>query len=217
MPKYSEYPEKTAPSDNDVFAIEDSAASNASKRITRGNFLSGSPLPADTVDTQAIEDDAVTAAKIADAAVTPEKLIAGAGTSWVMQTATPTYTGITVGNGTVVARYLIVGKWCIFEFHLTCGTTTTISDGYTISVPSAAHARYATANYTTPVGGLIFSDVSTGTLYTGQCGFVVSTTAVSGLITVSTGSGQPSTASSNMPVAEANGDVLSLSACYEVA
>lgn len=64
MGKYSSYPEKTAPSNNDVFAIEDSAASGASKRITRGNFIAGSPLPANTIDAQAIQDDAITAPKL---------------------------------------------------------------------------------------------------------------------------------------------------------
>lgn len=76
MPKIPAYPSLTTPSNNDQLIIEDSVASST-KQITRANFLSGTPLPADTVDTQAIDDLAVTTAKIADGAVTPPKAAAG--------------------------------------------------------------------------------------------------------------------------------------------
>jgi len=65
MPKFEELPAKTVPSNSDILAIADSAASNASKRMTRAQLLSGAPLPANTVDTQAIAPGAVTTAKVA--------------------------------------------------------------------------------------------------------------------------------------------------------
>lgn len=48
--------------ENTDFLVLDNGTTN---KITRANLLSGTPLPADTVDTQAIENDAVTEVKIA--------------------------------------------------------------------------------------------------------------------------------------------------------
>ena len=62
MPKISQLSALTVPDPGDELAIVDSSASTT-KKITRTNLLKGAPLPADTVDTQAIDDDAVTAPK----------------------------------------------------------------------------------------------------------------------------------------------------------
>lgn len=62
MPKIPEYDALTTPSNNDQLVIEDSVAANT-KNITREDFLAGTPLPANTVDTQAVEDDAITPVK----------------------------------------------------------------------------------------------------------------------------------------------------------
>lgn len=48
---------------------------------------------------------------------------------------TPTFTNLTLGNGTVVARYAQIGKTVHCEFELTFGSTTTISAPAYISVP----------------------------------------------------------------------------------
>lgn len=47
------------PGDNDELAIEN-LSSGQTEKITRANLLSGAPLPANTVDTQAIAEGAVT-------------------------------------------------------------------------------------------------------------------------------------------------------------
>lgn len=53
----------TAPQNTD-FLVLDNGTTN---KITRANLLAGTPLPADTVDTQAMVDGAVNSAKLADA------------------------------------------------------------------------------------------------------------------------------------------------------
>lgn len=63
MPKISQLTALTVPDSGDELPIVDSSASTT-KKITRTNLLKGAPLPADTVDTQAIDDGAVTAPKI---------------------------------------------------------------------------------------------------------------------------------------------------------
>ena len=62
MPRISSLPALTQPEANDEIAIVDASAATT-KKITRADFLKGAALPADTVDTQAIADGAVTVDK----------------------------------------------------------------------------------------------------------------------------------------------------------
>lgn len=62
MPQIPAYPAKTVPSNGDLLVIHDSVAGNT-KNITRGNLLSGAPLPNNTVTTAAMADGAVTPVK----------------------------------------------------------------------------------------------------------------------------------------------------------
>lgn len=71
----------------------------------------------------------------ADTTVSPYKVkwadaASGAWTNW-----TPTYSNITVGNGTVIARYLQLAKTVFFEFQLTLGSTSSIGTGPTFNLP----------------------------------------------------------------------------------
>ncbi len=65
---------------------------------------------------------------------------AATGLEWqgAWQAWTPTFTNLTVGNGTVYARYQQIGKTIHCEFQLTFGSTTTISSPAYISSPAAA-------------------------------------------------------------------------------
>ena len=62
----------------------------------------------------------------------------------------PTYTNLTIGNGTVVARYIQIGDTVHVTYSLTFGTTTSITGTPTISMP-------VTANSTTPNDTIIGS------------------------------------------------------------
>lgn len=58
MPRISELPAETTPSDDDPLAIVDNSGA-ITKKITREDLLKGSPLPAGTVDNQALADESV--------------------------------------------------------------------------------------------------------------------------------------------------------------
>lgn len=73
MPRISELPAMTVPSDSDPLAIVDSAGV-ITKKITRSDLLAGADLPDDTVTTDAITDGSITTAKLATASVSSEKL-----------------------------------------------------------------------------------------------------------------------------------------------
>ena len=63
------------------------------------------------------------------------------------QTWTPTYTNISVGNGTVVARYQQIGKLVNVEYRLTFGSTTTISAPARLTPPVSINlAQYFSFN-----------------------------------------------------------------------
>lgn len=53
MAKITQYPAKTVPSNNDEFVLHD-PSSGSTKKMARGDLIGGAPLPANSVDTQAI-------------------------------------------------------------------------------------------------------------------------------------------------------------------
>lgn len=59
------------------------------------------------------------------------------------QTWTPTYTNLTVGNGTVTARYQQIGKLINFRFIFTLGSTSAVGTTPTISMPVTPNNYYA--------------------------------------------------------------------------
>jgi hypothetical protein len=56
---------------------------------------------------------------------------------------TPIYSNLTVGNGTVTARYQQIGKLVNFSFNLTFGSTTAITGGVRIEFPVQAASTQA--------------------------------------------------------------------------
>lgn len=72
MPKISELDAETTPANNDLLPIVD-IAGVITKKITRDDLFTGTPLPADTVDGQAIADDSVTADKSEELAKATER------------------------------------------------------------------------------------------------------------------------------------------------
>ena len=74
-------------------------------------------------------------------------LITGSGTSLGAWTAfTPTFTGITIGNGSISAAYSVIGKTCFARYDLTFGSTTTVggsSNGFTLPLTMKS-GQYAT-------------------------------------------------------------------------
>ncbi len=79
----------------------------------------------------------------------------------VWQTWTPTFTNLTEGNGTVIARYVQLGKVIHARFEITFGSTTTIDgSGPTISTPVTATSAFADDRNN--IGGVYILDSGTG-------------------------------------------------------
>lgn len=60
-----------------------------------------------------------------------------------LTTYTPTFTGLTLGNGTVTAKYCKVGAVIVDEIVITFGSTTVVTGGVTIAGMQAANSTAA--------------------------------------------------------------------------
>lgn len=131
----------------------------------------------------------------------------GAWVSW-----SPSYASITVGNGTVTARYTQIGKTVHFRWTIVCGSTTALGNDITFTIPVTAHSFYGTANVRSPIGLVRGYDV--GTLNaSGSVMLNASTTVASVLWPNATDPRDDGI----FPWTEASGDTLSFSGTYEAA
>lgn len=134
MGKFTSYAAKTTTASADTVLIVDSVT-NSNKKVTLGNLI-----PDGAVDTTELADNSVTVDKIPDGTITNAKLDTTAGElggAW--QDWTPSYNNLSVGNGTVVARYRQIGKTVDFKFALNFGSTSSISGVPSISLPVTAN------------------------------------------------------------------------------
>lgn len=149
---------------------------------------------------------------IAAGGVVPNSLSSGTGTSWAWQSWTPTYTNITVGNGTVVAKFIQVGKTVIARWRLTCGSTTSISNDMMVSLPVTANSEYEQWD---AVGTVSLVDASVP-LVIGGLAQLDSTTLVRPLIYDYNG-GTDGQMTGAFPITEAAGDKFGLLLIYQAA
>jgi hypothetical protein len=132
------------------------------------------------------------------------------------KTWTPTYTNITLGNGTVEARYIEYGKLVMAKFKLVFGSTTTI-DGTapTISLPVTASSE-AIQTASTVFGSATILD-------SGVSNFVAhvrfaNTTATQVVVQEHAAThGRHAHISATVPMTWTTNDVLTFSGTYEAA
>lgn len=90
-----------------------------------------------------ISNDAITKDHIKDGDVLPYHLLAGGASSWAWQTWAPTYSNLTVGNGTVTAKYSKTGKTINYRWIFQLGSTSSIGSNPSITLPEAAINGYS--------------------------------------------------------------------------
>ena len=145
-----------------------------------------------------------------------DKTLVWDGTTWIVTahsgvwlTWSPTYTNLTIGNGTVIARYEQVGKTVTFIFEFTLGSTSAVGSAPVISLPVAGAtvvnswlgtARYLDNGVTNYAGAVAI--LSTG---------IRPQTLVSSGTYAEIQGGITATA----PMTWATGDVMSISGIYE--
>lgn len=132
-----------------------------------------------------------------------------AATTWV-----PTWTNVTVGDGTVTATYLRIGKSVICELTFVLGSTSAISGNVIFSLPltSAAYPGVAT---TQPLGDVNAFDNGTN-VFAGTLVWATTTTAALRFHTVTGASVVLTQASSTAPFTWVAGDEIHVTFRYRL-
>lgn len=150
---------------------------------------------------------------IAEGGVVPNSLVDGTGTSWAWQSWTPTWTNLTVGNGTVDASYIQIGKTVFYKLALVFGSTSSISGNPSFSLPVTSVAvenagiEIGSGYLRDSNGSVVFGSVLHGSTTTGQ----VTYHAVSGSLVIRGG------VSSSAPFTWASNDGILIQGQYEAA
>lgn len=162
-----------------------------------------------------LASDAVTNAKMADASVLPEQLVSGAGTSWAMQSWTPTYANLTAGNGTTTAKYVKIGTTVFYRLVFVLGSTSAVGSSPTFTLPVTSITYPGTAAKMI-IGEGSYFDTSAGSSKHAKAFWATTTTAR--LIALD---GADSTGynnlSSTVPFTWATGDEIHVQGWYEAA
>ncbi len=125
---------------------------------------------------------------------------------------TPAYTNITVGNGTVVARYK-PGEVIVAHFTLTFGSSTTIAANARISTPVTAASGYTIAR--NAVGEVMCFDSTAAIVYGGLVGLETTTEFKPRVLEIVTTYAQHAQLTDLIPFTWAVDDILAFSAEYE--
>lgn len=125
--------------------IADANAVNTALSTIYNEFngnISSANLANDSVGTNEIIDGSITSAKLS----TSSGEIGGAWQTW-----TPTFTNLTVGNGTLSAYYARIGKLVAVTLSFTLGTTSSMGSGPNYTLPATAASRYSSGIELGPV------------------------------------------------------------------
>lgn len=132
------------------------------------------------------------------------------GAAW--QSWTPTYTGFSVVNGTVVAKYIQIGKSVRVKFKFTAGSSDTFSGAFKVSTPVTAASDITGSD--TVTGSIRVRDSSTAAKLNGIT-FLDSTTTFG--FSVNNSTTAVSDVANSTPWTWATGDSLAFTAEYEAA
>lgn len=169
-----------------------------------------------TVDGLSIKDgklntnNSVVTANVTDSAITPAKLLAGTGSSWVWQSYVPTTTNLT--NATVTATWCQIGKTVFYQIRAIATGATPIGGAVTFTLPTASTSFRSTAN-TGIIGWADFLDSGTAN----YAGIVrQNSTTVIGVFAYGA-NGVHTTLSSSVPFTWAVNDQINVVGMYEAA
>lgn len=145
---------------------------------------------------------------IAADSIDPNHLVSGTGTTWVWQAWTPSYSGITVGSGTVVARFTQTGKTVHAYWKLTVAADTSIASGCTVSLPVTASSNYQQFD---SIQGVQSVNDGGAVVHAGVPLFNSTSAVVFAWYAATT------TLNTTFPITEAAGDIVILNVTYEAA
>ena len=130
---------------------------------------------------------------------------------------TPTWTNLTVGDGTVVAKYQKISKLVICRLSLVFGSSTSVT-GTTVSFTlPVTRAAYGGSANITPLGNAHLFDTSGSAIFHGIVANLSTTAAVIAAWKVDGTYSQAAALSSTVPFTWAVGDEIGAQFSYEAA
>lgn len=149
--------------------------------------------------------------------VVPNSLVSGTGTSWAWQSWTPTWSANTVGNGTVSAKYIQIGKTVFFRIEFTLGSTSAIGSNSTFTLPVTMVSLAGATGNGNILGNAIYFDASASSSMVGCVGWSSTTVALPKSFNVSGANQTLAGVTSTQPFTWATGDQMLLQGFYEAA
>lgn len=137
--------------------------------------------------------------------------LGGAWASW-----TPTLSNLTLGDGSIDARYIRIGNLVHFRFIFTLGSTSAVSTTGTFTAPILPDSTYNNTNFI-PIGLARFRD-DNGSNFIGYCRFEDAATGAIRTYIVNVAATYPAEAgiSSTVPFNWTTSDRMIAIGCYEV-
>ena len=129
---------------------------------------------------------------------------------------TPSWTNLSVGNGTVTAKYRQIGKLVTCRLKIVFGSTTSISGDVDFSLP-VTRATYPSVAGITNIGLLSMYDSSATTTYTGVLNTPTTTTSKLRAFSVSGSYIVVAVLSSTVPFTWTTSDEIAATFSYEAA
>lgn len=195
--------------DTDTSLSADSDEYVASQKATKA-YVDAVSVPVKAsgaeITTGTDDDKFATPKALADATV--GKL----GAAW--SSFSPSWTSLTVGDGTNTGYYMQIGKTIFFRIHFVFGTTSAVSDDARVDLPVTS-VDYGSANLFS-IGIIAFNDADGGSSW-GVARWSSTTVCKPGVHTTGSTYLGVSSLSSSVPFTWATGDELNITGCYEAA
>lgn len=158
-------------------------------------------------------NNSVVTANIADSAVTPAKLQSGTGSGWSWSSYSPTWANLTLGNGTLIYRFIQMGKTVVAQGNLVFGSTTSVTGSATVTLPVTSVASYNAANQ---IGQASFFNTGTAS-YDGVMYWASTTTALFNVIGTGSTYATDTLISGSVPFSFTTGSKIAWNLIYEAA
>lgn len=130
---------------------------------------------------------------------------------------TPTWTGVTIGNATVDARYILQGKLCTVTLSYVQGSTTSVTSQILFSLPFTAATRYTgTTGGQYMIGTAYMEDAGVSS----YSGYIKVNTTTTGALIAPGSAGANITgvnATNTIPFTWGTGDLFASTFTYEIA
>jgi hypothetical protein len=134
------------------------------------------------------------------------------GSGW--QSYTPTFTSFTLGNGTLIAKFIQIGKFVCVKFEVTLGSTSSMGTAPQASLPVTASSSIT--SQVSSLGFSVFGDTGTAAYY-GAVTYSSTTTVYLWYFDVASSKVLRGTINSTAPFTWGNTDTFAAQFVYEAA